>query len=101
MSFCLVVAALAPCLIFIILFLLNLALTPVAEYQMDPNKSKKSYANGIKLAGIGTFRPHLSNYMQTTRLIVGLASLSIGGFAAYFGKGPVRGVTYPTWSAVL
>ena len=42
---------------------------------MDPERSDPP--------GIGNFQFHMSNYMETARLIIGLASASIAGLAIY------------------
>ena len=51
--------------------------SPAQYYYMDPDHCQKDGR---------TFVTHLTNYMSTARLMIGLAAASIAGIAAYLGK---------------
>jgi hypothetical protein len=69
------VVGVVPATVFVVIFSVCLILLHPASYAMDPERADPP--------GIGTFLPHLKNYMATARLIVGLAAASIAAMGAY------------------
>jgi hypothetical protein len=69
----------APVLVFLVLYLVILKRTPPGVYALDPQDAGTG-AN----RGRGTFEPHNKNYLELSKLIIGLGSASIGAVAVFF-----------------
>jgi hypothetical protein len=70
---------LAPLLPLIALFLFLFKATPKGAYALDPQD-----AGTANDKGRGTFEPHNNNYLEVSKLVIGVASASIGAIALFF-----------------
>ena len=63
--------------VFSVLFILLFCSMERGEYALDP-------AAGAGRKGIGTFEPHGKNYLELSKLVIGLGSASIGATGVLF-----------------
>jgi hypothetical protein len=70
---------LTPLLVLAVLYGLVFKTTPSGIYALDP---KDAGAGGSK--GRGTFEPHNHNYLELSKLVISVASASIGAIALFF-----------------
>lgn len=70
---------LTPLLIFGALYALVFGLTAEGPYALDPQDGGTGGSRGR-----GTFEPHNNNYLEVSKLVISVASASIGAIALFF-----------------
>ena len=70
---------LTPLLILAALYCVLFKLTPLGPYALDPQDAGSKGDRGR-----GTFEPHNNNYLEVSKLVISVASASIGAIALFF-----------------
>jgi hypothetical protein len=71
--------AIAPLLVFAVLYFVVFKTTPPGAYALDPQDAGSGASKGR-----GTFEPHNKNYLELAKMVIGLGSASIGAVAVFF-----------------